>query len=367
MSHHNRHRKEPRLGGVASRELLKEDFAHIDARTVLRCSYDVEQLLLIQSVEGHAHAGHGMFHGRTYPNTTQDDVSRALRLDPQVIKAERQELIDEVKDYVTRAIEGRDAHTACNEEGAPLLRCGALRHLEVDPRGVLQGLYLGGLRDEAPIRDQANRRYNVTIGFGKSYLVDQTVLERLGLNGYTLAKEGHAHEIERFEEAGLFAENGDENIAYMYVRHVVGPGASDDAAIVMAGKRLGISAAVGCFLADAIDTLEKYVPEYSDQDADIADYIEQNFKHLELSKEDAVDLAYLCAIPQDKQGELPDSSLRHMLQIDRKHDQCALESHLAYVAGRPYSPMVLDQGECTNFEFYEYVDDRLAGFDNGKK
>ena len=29
-----------------------------------------------------------------------------------------------------------------------------------------------------------------------------------------------------------------------------------------------------------------------------------------------------------------------------------------YIAGKPYSEMVLDHGECTNVEFYEYIDRR---------
>jgi hypothetical protein len=148
----------------------------------------------------------------------------------------------------------------------------------------------------------------------------------------------------------------------MYVRFKTGPGASDDAAIVMAGKMLGLSGAVGCFLADAVDTIEKYVSEYSDQDSDISTWIERNFTGLELTRDDAVDLAYLCAIPADLKGRLPDSSLRHLLQVERKYDQSTLESHLAHVDGKPFTPMVLDHGECTNVEFYECCDDRYSEF-----
>ena len=354
--------KLPRLEGVASPDLLREDFDALDSRAVLRCSSDVEHYLLMQSIEGHSHAGHGRFYGKTFPNTTQDDVARALKLNPAVVKRERQELIDEVKEFAERAVAGEDLKTACNAEGEPLIRCGILRYIDIDPRGVLQGLYAGGLRDDAEIRDLANKRYGVNIGFGKCYLVNQKVLHSLGLNGFDLARNPHESEIEKFKAAGLFAVNGDENVAYMYVRYSAGPGASDDAAIVIAGKLWGLSAAVGCFLADAVDTLEKYVPEYNDQDSDISSYIENNFDGLELTKSDAADLAYLCAIPRDMQGKLPDSSLRHMLEIDRKCDQCTIESHLAFVSGKPYSLIELDHGECTNFEFYDYIERRCAEF-----
>ncbi|MCE5313555.1 MAG: hypothetical protein ABFD49_02125 [Armatimonadota bacterium] len=370
MSHRNRHIhrlvREPRLEGVAPPQMLRDDFAALDAKTVLRCSYDVEQLVLLQSIEGHAHMGHGLFYGKTFPNTSMDDIVRSLRLDPIMVKEERQELIDEVSEFAERIVAGENLKSACNSEGEPLIRCGALRNIEIDPCGALQGLYLGGLRDEAQIRNLANRRYGVQMGYGKCFLVDQVVLKRLGMNGFDLARGAHEDEVDEFERAGLFAENGDPQISYMYVRYKAGPGASDDAAVVMAGKMFGLSAAVGCFLADAVDTLEKYVPEYSDQDYSIADYIEHNYDKLAVTKDDAVDLAYLCAIPHEMQGKIPDSSLRHMLQIDRKHDQCALESHLAFVAGNPRSNMELDHGECTNTEFYQYIDQRLSSFrENG--
>lgn len=362
MKQLNRYRDGIRLDGVAPLSALREDFAVLDARTILRCSYDVEQLLLMQSVEGHAHAGHGVFHGRRYPNTTVDDVARALRLDPAAVKMDRQNLIDEILDFVQRVVDGEQVRTASNADGEPLVRCGVLRHLDIEARGVLQGLYLGGLRDDADIRDLANERYGVQMGFGRCCLIDQKVLTKLRLDGFALSQRGHEHEIDRFERAGLFAEDGDPDVAYMYVRYKEGPGASDDAAIVMAGKMFGFSAAVGCFLADAVDTLEKYVPKYSDQDSDISGYIADNYPDLGVTRDDGVDLAYLAAVPKDMQRQLPDSSLRHMLRIDRKSDQCALESHFAYLQGRPYARMDLDHGECTNAEFYDYIENRFRAF-----
>ncbi|MCX6345497.1 MAG: hypothetical protein NT018_10575 [Armatimonadetes bacterium] len=354
--------REPRFDGVAPPHILRDDFATLDAKAALRCSYDVSQLILMQSIEGHAHEGHGLFYGRKFPNTTIDDISRSLRLDPRAVKAERQELIDEVKQFADRVIAGEDLRFACNTQNEPLMRCGALRQFEIEGHGVLQGLYMGGLRDGAEIRTAAGKRFGAEIGYGKCYLVDQKVLKGLGMDGYDLARKPHEADIARFERAGLFAHNGEAHVAYMYVRYKVGPGASDDAAVVMAGKMRGLSAAVGCFLADAVDTLEKYVPEYSDQDSGISEYIESNYPKLGLCRDDAVTLAYLCSIPREMEEKLPDSSLRHMLQIDRKIDQSTIESHLAYVAGKPLSLMELDHGECTNVEFYKYIEQKLSQF-----
>ncbi|MDH7602606.1 MAG: hypothetical protein QHI38_10730, partial [Armatimonadota bacterium] len=192
--------------------------------------------------------------------------------------------------------------------------------------------------------------------------IDQRVMHELGLDGYILAKQGHEHELNEFERAGLFAEAGDENVQYMYVRYKEGPGASDDAAVAAAGKLWGLSAAVGCWLADAIDTLEKYVPVYSDQDFDLSTYIEEHCSDLGVGRDDAVDLACLSAIPAGMEDSLPDSSLRDFLEIDRKHDQCALESHLSYLLSLPFAQMDLDHGQCTNVEFYEYMEQKLSEF-----
>lgn len=359
MKRYHNSKKYARLPGVAAPEMLREDFETLNAKVLLRCAADVEELILMQSIEGHSHEGHGIFHGKKFPNTTVDDVSRSMRLSPIDVKEERQLLIDEVKEFAERAISGEPLRFACNAEGEPLIRCGALRSIEIDPAGVLKGLYTGGLRDGAEARDLANKRYGVTMGFGECYLVDQGALHRLGLDGYQLARRAHEQDMRRFEDAGLFARNGDGNVAYMYVRFKEGPGASDDAAVVMAGKLWGISAAVGCFLADAVDTLEKYVPVYGDQDSDISEIIRP---HTDVTIDDAVDLAYLCHIPREMEGRLPDDSLRHMLQVDRKLDQCPLESHFAYLTGKPYSEMVLDHGECTNIEFYDYIDKMMSGF-----
>lgn len=339
--------------------MLREDFETLNSKVLLRASADVEELVLMQSIEGHAHEGHGIFHGRKFPNTTVDDVARSRRLNPIDVKEERQLLIDEVEEFAERAIAGEPLRFACNTEGEPLIRCGALRCVEIDPAGVLKGLYVGGLRDGVDARRLANQRYGIEMGYGECHLVDQAVLHQLGLDGYDLARRGHEQDMRRFEKAGLFAQNGDGEVSYMYVRFKEGPGASDDAAIVMAGKLWGISAAVGCFLADAVDTLEKYVPVYFDQDSEISELARP---HTGLTIDDAVDLAYLCAIKPDMEGKMPDDSLRHMLQIDRKLDQCPLESHFAYLMGRPYSEMVLDHGECTNVEFYDYIDREFAAF-----
>ncbi len=347
---------------VAPPDIIRRDFAEMDAEETLRCSWDVEELLLMQAIEGHAHEGHGAFHGRHYPNTTIDHIARALRRDPHAIRAARQALIDDIRRYAERVVAG-ERPELMDEEGVPLLTVSTLRHLHVDPEDVLRGLFLGGFRDDPDVRKVVEERTGWTIGGGRGYLVNTQVMERMGLDGYQLAKQAHEHELDHFRANGLIvgAEHAhDPNVQYMYIRHRVGPGASDDAAIVMAGKVWNLGVAVGVFLADAVDTLEKYVLEYGDKDREIAEYIRQNFKDLGMDWEDVYRLTFLAAVPEDQRDDVPDSSLRHLLRVDRKHDQCALESHLLYIQGRPYARMVLAHEGIPNHRFYAYVEERLA-------
>jgi hypothetical protein len=175
-----------------------------------------------------------------------------------------------------------------------------------------------------------------------------------------LAREGHAHEIDLFKTAGMIVDKQGPDVAWLHICHQTGERASDDAAIVIAGKLWGYSAAIGCFLADAIDTLEKFSVRNSDEDAELADLIARDCPNLGLSKSDASKLAYLASIPEDLRHEVPDSTLRGLLEIDHHHDVCALECHLLFVNGQPTPDIELGHGEATTHEFYEYINARLS-------
>src|SRR3990172_11318162 len=102
----HKHFRKPRRqrAGLAPEELIREDFRRLNETTTLRTSQLVEDLILMRSIEGHAHEGHGAFRGRRFPNMTMDDTVEALGRDPRVITAQRQTLIDEVVDWVELAI-----------------------------------------------------------------------------------------------------------------------------------------------------------------------------------------------------------------------------------------------------------------------
>jgi hypothetical protein len=251
-----------------------------------------------------------------------------------------------------------------DSDGTPLLTMGTLALLpEMDGREVLRGFYLGGLRDDSEVRIGAEQRYGVAIGGGDSYLVHLPTMEAAGQDADRLAHEDHdAAMLIKYREEGLIVRDegeDDDDTAYLYIRHRRGCGTSDDACIVMAGLQYGISAAVGAFLADAVDTLEKYVPVFGGLDKKLAEKIERGMPDLGVTRDDAGDMAYLCA---DESGEVPDSSLRHLLSVDKRFDQCAAEAHFAFVMGRPYAPLGIAHERTPNVRLYDYCVERLAAW-----
>ena len=74
------------LHSVAPKELIQADYEVLKSYEHLDTTPEIEDLLFIQSLEGRAHNGAGVFNKRTYVNTTIDDVVRALERDTEVIK-----------------------------------------------------------------------------------------------------------------------------------------------------------------------------------------------------------------------------------------------------------------------------------------
>ncbi|MCS6776102.1 MAG: hypothetical protein RMJ43_02220 [Chloroherpetonaceae bacterium] len=353
------------LQGVAPADLLRMDFKILDDRDTLRTTWPNEQLILMQSVVGRAHEGHGAFNRRRFPNTSPDDVARALRLDPYAVRQARQRLIDDIAWYVDRTLSGYPPQHLLNADNEPLLGMSTLRFFQVDATDVLAGIYLGGLRDDVQVRRELRERTGVPIGGGKSYLVDRKRLEAMGIDGEQLAHGEWGERMEELREKGVIvgAERQDDpDVSYEYIRHMRGLGASDDAAIVAAGLRWGLGVGIGMFLADVIDTIEKYVPVYSDQDLALASQIEQRCGDLNRNREDAL-LLTLWAVAEDEDDyRVPDSSLRHMLTIDRRCDLCPIESHLLTVMGAPCPDIGLGHERSSSCQFYAWVRRRMERY-----
>jgi hypothetical protein len=169
--------------------------------------------------------------------------------------------------------------------------------------------------------------------------------------------------LDYYRETGLIVSDSGRDggdLDYLYIRFRRGPGASDDTAIIAAGLIYGLGTAIGVFLADAIDTLEKYVPVFSDQDQELSQTIKEKYKKLDVTESDLRHIAYLAATPLESEIPVPDSSLRHLMLVDRKHDLTPVESHLLFVQGKQYAPIHIGYDNVLNRDFYAYVQDRIA-------
>jgi hypothetical protein len=363
-SRHHRHAVQ-RPPGVAPDEVVREDFEWLVSGTRLRTTRMVEEAILMQSVEGHAHEGHGAFRHRPYVNTTMEEIIASLGRDPGLIARQRQALIDDIAEWMRRAIAGNAGSLLITEDAECLLDIGLFRQIEVEPAHVVRGFYVGALRDDTEVRRRVERKHDIAIGGGASYLVDTDVMHRMGLDARHLAKGAHESRLADYRGQGLIiADEGDrdhlpkESVRYLYIRHRTGGGTSDDAAMLAAGRLFGPSGAVGAFLADAVDTLEKYATRCADQDNEIALMIAAQWRELGVSEENLELITYLCAVPPDAEIEVPDCSLRHFIEIDRNSDQTPFESHLACVQGRPRARMKLGSEEVDSEEFYRWFAER---------
>ncbi|MBN2453461.1 MAG: CBS domain-containing protein [Candidatus Omnitrophica bacterium] len=350
---------------IASAELIQQDFHNLKTAERLYTIPRIEDLLFMQSIEGRAHNGAGAFNKRFYVNTTIDDIVSALGRSPKVTKTKRQELIDEISEFVDSAIEDDPREKLVTRSGRPLLGIPQFKDRTVNYHDILRGLYLGGLRDNPDIRKKTQKIYDVNIGYGSCYLINTKVMDEMGLDGEILAHQCHEDRLNYYRSSGLIVDpekvkrRSMKNIKYLYIRHHVGPGQSDDAAIVAGGILYNVDVALGIFLADAVDTLEKYVANYRDQDNEIALHIKDNYKFLGLDEEDACELAYLAAIPEEKVDEIPDSSLRYLLAIDQETGQSSFETHLNFIEGKPFLPMAISYKRIMVTELYDFVRDKL--------
>src|SRR3989338_7876036 len=132
------------LHSVAPKELIQADYEVLRSYEHLDTTPEIQDLLFIQSLEGRAHNGSGVFNKRTYVNTTIDDVVRALGRNPDEIKYARQSVIDDIEEFADGVMNGEKRDKLINGRGEPILGIRYFHDRHVNGRDVLRGLYLGG-------------------------------------------------------------------------------------------------------------------------------------------------------------------------------------------------------------------------------
>lgn len=351
---------------IAPKELIWKDFRKMQKNEELLTDPAVEDLLFMQTIEGHSHNGDGAFNGQKFVDTTINDIVEVLGRDTFIVRSKRQMLIDEIYEFVERVIDGENLNHVVNRNGEPLMRCSLFFDWEVDGKDILRGLYLGGRMDDFDTRKKVNEKYHSNLGGGKPYPVDLRVMERMGLNGEMLAHGDHEDKLDEYRKEELILEpyNVDflrhSDIRFQYIRHKKGLGVSDDAAVVVGALLYNMSVGLGVYLADAIDTLDKFSLKFYEQDDALATMIERSFKDFNLTEDDALKFIYLVSIPEDMEDKIPDSSQRYFLEIDKDAGITTLESHYNFVNGRPYPKFKISYERVLNEDFYQYIKKRIS-------
>jgi len=116
-----------------------------------------------------------------------------------------------------------------------------------------------------------------------------------------------------------------------------GNGISDDAAFITASLVFGTEAGFGLLLADAIDTLDKYVPtiEISGQDELAGKSLKKKYesrlgRKFPISEEQIIEFIYLSAIRHEDCGCFPSCSQRRFWQMD-EYSMTAVQSHMSFL------------------------------------
>lgn len=350
---------------IAPRDLIWKDFKKLHKNVDLLTEPEIEDLIFMQTIEGHAHNGDGAFEGHKFVDTTINDIVQALGRDIFVVRSGRQMIIDEIFDFAREIAENKVKNRLLNRNGEPLMRVTIFNDIEIDGLGVMKGLYLGGLMDDFEVRKKVNEKFGTEIGGGKPYLIDVRVMEMLGLDGEILAHGEHENKLEEYKKEGLILEPSSVNflahqdLRFQYIRHKKGAGVSDDLALLVAGKLYGKSAALGVYLADAIDTLDKFSLKFIEQDGALSDFIKRNIKEAIVSEEEVLNFIKLIAVPKELEGDFPDSSQRYFLEINKEYGISTLQSHLLYLSGEPFPVFNIAYERIKNKFIYDYVDSLL--------
>ena len=395
-------------------EIVIADFHDLVNNIPLRTSETNRKLLLMQTIQGHANMAHGKFRKSEnryedirYPNATLDDIATALAEDkllgmkPIEVKKKRMENIMEIRELMIKILKKEKVRNLQNSEGEPLMGIPFFNDIEIrNPKNVLKGFYLGSIMDNYIIwRKQLEKKpYNLSMGGGDCVAVDMRKLNYKSLikkelklednlamdltmkfiNGChlgTLANEEWADCVSFLYGSGVIIDKDSvrstKNIRNAYVRYKKGKGVSDNAAFTMAGKiygqknkQDGIETALGVFLADAIDTYDKYLPKIHKHGLDeiIGQEIENSGK-LRMTKKEKLNFIFLSAI---QLKEMISNSQRYLLQIDEKSDDTVIENILTYLQGDQPKNMVMgnkySSSSVKSKDFYKAIEGQFQKY-----
>ena len=375
------------------KNLVGTDLSSMVEKLDLDINDPVVRILLVQSVLGHAQNGHGKFSSsnseleRTvyiYPHATIPHIIKAAGMSVTKTKRERQHLIDNVFSWVDAALDKKPTRLTLRNE--PLLGVRSLRDYHVDCEYTLKGMVLAGLMDNYDSRRATLTHFNsssltnreMNIGGGETYLVDPKMLYLAGLDYDFLASHEHDEEKLLFlKELGIIVSPKTRKAESAFVRRKKGPGTSDDLAFIIIGKmygqkdiELGISAMLGAFVVDAVDTYDKCVsyPAEKGLDEQIAHYIQEQWQRMYgqplVTDAELRTLIYLSAKDNTPRVGVSSSHRRLVQLCGDKYYRPTILSHIAFVEGENTGKFKVGFGGMDSEVFYSRATSRLQNLEN---
>src|SRR3989344_455963 len=355
------------------RTLARKDLNSILGKWELDIEPHLLTVLLVQSILGHAQNGHCEFGGNRYPHATIPDVIEAVGLDTRKIKETRQQLINEVYTWAGVALSSRPPKRLVLD-GHPLLGVGLLRDYHVEPVEVLRGMVLAGLMDNYTHRQETVRLrpktingFDLVIGGGETYLVHVPQLYLAGLDFEFLANRAHdENSLTYLRELGVIVEKLGKDVECAYIRRKEGSGTSDDLAFIMIGlkygqveRELGISAMLGAFVCDAVDTYDKCVryPIPGGFDEALAVHIQDAWQREHgqplVSTDEVHNIIYYSAKGNNPKVGVS-SSHRRFIEFSDARELCpTIEAHIEFVEGREPREFRIGYEKVTSGGFYQ--------------
>ncbi|MBS3169759.1 hypothetical protein J4210_04705 [Candidatus Woesearchaeota archaeon] len=304
--------------------------------------------LFVQTVLGHANEGHRHFYNRAkFPEVTLPDIIIAAGLDLDTIKQQRQDKIDEVREWIELAKQRKVDRLLV--KGRPLLGVEMLKDEVIDPEYVFRGMILAGLMDNYEWRQNAVAHYNaktidnddLVIGGGTSIVLDkQKLIEWKPFAIDELAKGEATAEIwAELNNLGIITDTSNPHAEVVYVRKKKGLGTSDDTAFILAGelyksagKVAARSAFWGAFIVDGVDTYDKCVmtPLEGGYDELIGRELKKDFPGL-VPKETVYQLIYYSA--KGNSGYVVSSSHKRLIEFQEmaRPRLPTLQQHLRFM------------------------------------
>ena len=328
------------------RTRVQEDLESMVSKVDLALDPTIWRILLVQSVVGHAQNGHCAFQGSegNYKLASISDVIAAAGLNLHDTKERRQRIIDDVYNWVDRALDNKASRLVLNND--PLLGANFLRNYHVDLEATLKGMVLAGFMDNYQARADTVDHYKTTItgrplviGGGETFLINAKKLAQIGIDYDFLASHEHNNEaLKLLEELGVIVKKkgGKRRIKSAYIRRMDGAGTSDDLAFIMVGKLYGRM--LGAFVVDAVDTYDKCVlhPIQGGFDEALGQYIQDEWRarHGEplVKHEDIMRVIFYAAKLNDPKTRVS-SSHRYLVQNINDGPKPTIVNHIEHHRG----------------------------------